>query len=167
MRHTGSMIMTGDRQAEITVRAAREGGRLIRAVHLLSWGLLAALTGGAFLLAGWQTAQSVLIGGLLVNGSFYFLQRDIRQLLRKVSQEGMDFKTVKKLEKVRFILKFYLRLIVLGLVLFVLVQRLHVRLHMVVADHSTGCCHSKCDKPRSAGNTFDSQIVISLAVQVF
>jgi len=131
MRHTGSMIMTGDRQAEITVRAAREGGRLIRAVHLLSWGLLAALTGGAFLLAGWQTAQSVLIGGLLVNGSFYFLQRDIRQLLRKVSQEGMDFKTVKKLEKVRFILKFYLRLIVLGLVLFVLVQRLHVRLHMV------------------------------------
>jgi hypothetical protein len=102
--------------------------RMLRAIQYCSWGLVVLMAAVALPLYGLVAAQSVLLGGVLINGSFLLLKGDIEQLLNRVdaADEG---KSVKRIEKVRFIFKFYARLIVVGLLLAVLANK--VELNMV------------------------------------
>lgn len=95
--------------------------RLLRRVQVTSL-VLTAL----FVLAGllWHDsafALSILAGAVLANGSFWLLKRDARQILDRIAASAPEsVRTVQRLERIRFIFKFYAKLIVLGLLLYVL-----------------------------------------------
>lgn len=91
--------------------------------------ILAVFIAGGWYLYDWVFAQSIIAGGVLANGSFFLLKRDVEQVITRVSTTGGSFRGIKAMEKVRFFIKFYARLIVLGLLLFVLATK--VRIDMI------------------------------------
>lgn len=105
-------------------RDSDDGASIVSRVMIGSMALLLALTVGGGLLQGWVFARSLLIGGLLVNGSFWLMQRDIRRLLRRVGEIGSDAGV--NVEKTRFLLRSFVRLVVVGLLLFVLATRMPI-----------------------------------------
>lgn len=116
---------------------AEAGKSVLSHVQRFNWVLLAILTLGAWYLFSGVVAQSVLIGGLLANVSFFLLRRDIDQFMSNFSQAGMNWRAVKNLEKVRFFLKFYGRLAVLALVLYLLITRVSIDVIGLVIGLST------------------------------
>ena len=93
--------------------------RLIRRVLIASGLLLVVLAAGGWYFSGWIFARSVLLGGLLVNGSFWLLKTDIQRLMKRIGNVDGRQNTAFTFEKTRFFLRFYARLVVLGLLLFV------------------------------------------------
>jgi hypothetical protein len=77
-----------------------------------------------FTISGWcllnlDFALSILLGGVLASGSFWVLKRDAEQLLDRVAESGVEVvKTVQKMGRIRFMFKFYAKLVVLGLLLY-------------------------------------------------
>lgn len=118
-------------------RAADAGTDLLRYVQRFNWLLLAVLIGGCWYLFSWPLAQSVLIGGVLANASFFMLRRDINDFMKNFSQAGMNWQAVKKIEKVKFFLKFYGRLAVLAAILYVLITRVTIDVIGLVIGLST------------------------------
>lgn len=104
------------------------GKRLVRSVTGCTWLLLAVMTTVGWMLIDKQFGVSVCIGGVLVNSSFLLLKKDLEQLLDKVSVAGSHAAAVSRTEKIRFFIKFYARLIVLGLLLILLVARLPINM---------------------------------------
>ena len=96
---------------------------LVRRVMIFGALLTVVLAVGGWYLAGWCFARSVLIGGMLVNGSFWLLKMDVKQLMQRVGNEDGSQGTSFTLERTRFFLKFYARLVVLGLLLVVLASQ--------------------------------------------
>ncbi len=99
---------------------------LIQAVLRFSWGLLLVLVAASWYLLSWETARSVAIGGLVANGSFLVLGRDIRRFLENFLDVGGASDRAKRLEKVKFFLKFYGRLLLMAAILFALFQSLTI-----------------------------------------
>ena len=99
------------------------GPDLVRSVMIFSGLLTLVLTLVGWYLYGLIFARSVLVGGCLVNGSFLLLRYDARRLTRRISAAGEQQGAVSQAETVRFILHFFARLVVLGLVLFVRPRR--------------------------------------------
>lgn len=81
-------------------------------VERLNWLLLGAMGMAAFLFSTPFFAKGVLAGGLLANISFIVLKRDLTGIMAGPLN----------LAKVRFFMKYYARLTVLALILFVLVR---------------------------------------------
>ncbi len=96
------------------------GVMLLRYVQHFNWLLLAVLVAGSWSFSSWVVAQSVLIGGLLANVSFFLLRRDIQHLITNVSALGQAGNPLTKQEKIKFFFKFYGRLVALFAVLFLL-----------------------------------------------
>jgi len=78
----------------------------------LNWLLLAGMTAAGGLVATPFFAKGVLVGGLLANISFLLLKRDITRVLSGPLTAA----------KGRFFIKYYIRLTVLALILFILVR---------------------------------------------
>lgn len=81
-------------------------------VQVLNWLLLLVMV-----VAGWAAvsaffAKGVLVGGLLANGSFFILKRDLARIMAGPLQ----------IAKVRFFIKYYVRLSVLAVILYFLVR---------------------------------------------
>ena len=125
-----------DTEGSIQV-AAEAGSLMLSHVQRFNWVLLFILTIGAWYLFSGMVAQSVLVGGLLTNISFYLLRRDIDSFMDNFSKAGMNWRAVKSLEKVKFFLKFYGRLAVLALVLYILITRVSIDVIGLVVGLST------------------------------
>jgi len=115
--------------------ADQDDALLVRRVTVGSLVLLAVLAVGGYVLQGWVFAQSLLIGGLLVNGSFWLMQRDTRRLLRRIGET--DGNAVVNAEKTRFLLRSFGRLVVLGLLIFALASRMEIDAIGLVAGLAT------------------------------
>jgi hypothetical protein len=102
-------------------RAAESGTSLLNYVQRFNWLLLAVLIAGSWYMFSRTMAQSVLVGGLLASISFFMLRRDVDQFVTNFSQAGMNWRAVKKLEKIKFFLKFYGRLTALAFILYLLI----------------------------------------------
>lgn len=87
------------------------GDLSLRMVQSVNWLALAGLTIIAWLGYSWFIARSVLVGGIIANGSFYFLKRDLTRLL------GGDLTAAKA----RFFMRYYVRLGFVVVILFLLV----------------------------------------------
>jgi len=116
---------------------AEAGVLLLRMVQRFNLLMVAVFTLGCWYIVDWTLARSVLIGGMLAGGSFFLLKRDIEQLINRVAEAGEQVKGVKKLEKVRFFLKFYARLFILGLLMYVLTTKVSVNMIGLVLGLST------------------------------
>ncbi|HHB75635.1 MAG TPA: ATP synthase subunit I [Desulfobulbus sp.] len=114
-----------------------EGG-ILRTIQRVSLLLTAIFAGAGFFLWGTLFAQSVLIGSLLVNGSFWMLKRDAEQILGRVATSNPDVvRTVQRLERVRFVFKFYAKLVILGLLLYAVSTRMQLNMIGVALGLST------------------------------
>ena len=130
--------MRNSNESKDVVQAATDSGNeLLRNVQQFNWLLLLVLIGGSWYVYSWSLAQSVLIGGILANASFFMLRRDINNFMTTFSQAGLNWKAVKKLEKVKFFLKFYGRLAVLAVILYLLITQVTIDIVGLVIGLST------------------------------
>ncbi len=91
----------------------------LRRVEILNWVLAALLTLIAAFTTPYFIAKSVFIGGLLANISYLFLKRDLKNFLQgKLLLSGQE-----RMAKVQFYFKYYVRLGVLAIILYILVRR--------------------------------------------
>jgi len=93
----------------------------------LNWLLLAVVTAASGLIFSTAVAKGVLAGGLLANISFRMLKKDLTRV----------FAGPLEAAKARFFIKYYVRLAVLAVILFLLVSRHVVHLGGLLAGLST------------------------------
>jgi hypothetical protein len=125
---------------------------VVRRIKVFSLVLLLLLAGCSWFFFSWFFARSVLVGGLLVNISFWLLQRDIQRLLHKVSASENRYSSVIRTQKTQFMVKFFARLVILFLLFAVLASRMTidaigltlglttVLISVVIIGLSTGLC---------------------------
>lgn len=99
----------------------------LKQVQALSFGFLLALTGGSWLIMSWPFAQSVLVGGVIAIASFFSGHRDISSFLKTFEPppekgEGEEKGEKKGFGKSRYIVKFWLRLALIGIVLLLFIK---------------------------------------------
>ena len=92
----------------------------LKQVQVASFGFLLVLTGGSWWIMSWPFAQSVLVGGAIAIASFFSGHRDIESFLKTYEppQEGEEQENKgKKKSKAGYIIKFWLRLALIGVAL--------------------------------------------------
>ena len=109
---------------------------ILRMVQQFNLVIIAVFTVGSWYIIDWKLAQSVLIGGVLASISFFLLKRDAEQLIDQVAAAGQAL-SLKGLAKSSFILKFNARLVVLGLLLYVLTTKININIIGLVIGLST------------------------------
>lgn len=96
----------------------------LQKMQVAGWIYLLCLTLGSWLVVSWSFAWAVLAGGIISILSFTVSQRDIIGFFETIGQqqdEQADPKKVKK-SKSGFILKFWFRIGIIGVVLLVLIK---------------------------------------------
>jgi hypothetical protein len=112
--------------------------KILRNIQYFSLLMTVVFTAGGWYIRETTFALSVLLGAVLVNGSFWMLQRDAVKILDRVAASATDeVKSVQKLERIRFIVKFYAKLIVLGLLLYAVSTRMQLDMIGVALGLST------------------------------
>jgi hypothetical protein len=109
---------------------------ILRMVQQFNLVIIAVFTVGSWYIINWNLAQSVLIGGVLASVSFFLLKRDAEQLIDQVAAAGQAL-SLKGLARSSFILKFNARLVVLGLLLYVLTTKININIIGLVIGLST------------------------------
>ncbi len=104
-----------------------ENEQLVRRILTLAAVLTLIMAAGGWIFSGRHFALSVLIGAALACGSFYLLQRDIRQLMDRLVAEGTAAGAISGMEKARFLLKSLGRFTVLALLLFAIAARMAIQ----------------------------------------
>ncbi|NLX19924.1 MAG: ATP synthase subunit I [Desulfobulbus sp.] len=107
-------------------REPEDATYLLTRITVCSAILTLLLVVGSWMIVDWSFAQSLLIGAILVNGSFLLLKRDARRLIHKVSLSQTVETVVIASEKTRFFLRTFARLIVVGLLLFVIANHISI-----------------------------------------
>ena len=88
----------------------------------LSWLYLAVLASGAWVVSSWSVAWGVLVGGIVSIVSFWVSYQDIRGFFSDLDGgKELGAETVKKTKR-GLIVKFWLRLFLIGLVLFLFIR---------------------------------------------
>lgn len=99
----------------------------LKRVQIINWILLAVFSVSALFFFSAKVAEGVLIGSLIANLSFLVLKRDLTRI----------FQGPMQVAKVRFFIKYYLRLFVLAVVLYLLVRNYQVHVIGLLAGLST------------------------------
>jgi len=89
----------------------------------MSWVYLIVLVAGSWMMSSWSLAWAVLAGGVISIGSFWFSYRDVTVFFDSLApdREPQAGKDKLKQSKKGFILKFWLRIFLIGLVLLFLI----------------------------------------------
>ena len=100
----------------------------LKKIQVLSWIYLLVLTVGSWIIRSWSFAWAVLAGGIISILSFLVSHKDVAGFLESMTpcQEGESDKKEIKKRKLGLILKFWFRILIIGIVLLLL-----IRSHMV------------------------------------
>ena len=100
----------------------------LKKIQVLSWIYLLVLTVGSWIIRSWSFAWAVLAGGIISILSFLVSHKDVAGFLESMTpcQEGESGKKEIKKRKLGLILKFWFRILIIGIVLLFL-----IRSHMV------------------------------------
>lgn len=111
----------------------------LRKMRVLSWVCLLVLCLGSWLLVSWEFSWSVAVGGVLSIVSFMLSHQDVARFLKSLdsSEEGQGEKKTLRLGKSRYIIKFWLRLAIIGLVLLLLIKSGKVNIFGLLVGLST------------------------------
>jgi len=113
-------------------------GEILRSIQMVSLVMTVIFVGAGFYIWGTSVAQSILVGSLLVNGSFWMLKRDAKQIIGRVASSNPDMvRTAQRMERVRFVFKFYAKLIILALLLYAVSTRMQLNMIGVALGLST------------------------------
>lgn len=106
---------------------------------VMSWVYLLILVLGSWLIASWSFAWAVLAGGIISIVSFHVSQRDVTAFMDSLvpGQEGAVEKGTIKKSKKGFILKFWFRLFLIGLVLFFLIKSSNINVFGLILGLTT------------------------------
>lgn len=96
----------------------------LQRMQVISWIYLAVLTLGAWVIFSWTMAWSVFAGGLIAVLSFWVSQRDLTQFLHTlpVSEEMTESQAKSQFKKSGFLLRFWIRIVIIGVVVLLLVR---------------------------------------------
>lgn len=111
----------------------------LRKMQVLSWVCLLVLCVGSWLLVSWEFAWSVAVGGVLSIVSFMLSHQDVARFMKSLdsSEEGQGEKKALQVGKARYIIKFWLRLAIIGLVLLLLIKSGKVNIFGLLVGLST------------------------------
>jgi len=108
-------------------------------MQLVSWGLLAVMTIAAIFAFSWQFAGAVLIGGIISILSFWVSHNDIIRLVSAISSQPSleDRQALAQQEQKGYLLKFWIRIVIIGIVLFLVIKSGKVNIFGLVLGLST------------------------------
>ncbi|NLZ16939.1 MAG: hypothetical protein GX087_04305 [Desulfobulbaceae bacterium] len=104
-----------------------ESEQLVRRILTVAVLLALGMAGLGWFFVGGQFVISVLLGAALACGSFYLLQRDIRQLMDRLAADSGAAGAISGMEKARFMIKSLGRFAVLALLLFAVAGQMTVQ----------------------------------------
>jgi hypothetical protein len=101
-----------------------EGLLSLQKMQVVSWTALSVLTVGSAVFMSLAFGVSVLVGGIISISSFFVSNRDIIKLVESVTSISSpeDRKAQAQQEQKGYLLKFWLRIVIIGVVLFVLIK---------------------------------------------
>jgi hypothetical protein len=88
----------------------------------LSWLYLAILVLGSWVISSWSFAWGVLVGGVISIASFLVSSREVKRFFKTLELQQGQSAEKAKITKKGLILKFWLRLLLIGLVLFFFIR---------------------------------------------
>ncbi len=88
----------------------------------LSWLYLAILVLGSWVISSWSFAWGVLVGGVISIASFLVSSREVKRFFKTPELQQVQSAEKAKITKKGLILKFWLRLLLIGLVLFLFIR---------------------------------------------
>ena len=93
-------------------------------IQILSWIYLLVLTVGSWIIFSWSFAWPVLAGGIISILSFRVSHKDVVGFLESMTtvQEGESDKKEIKKRKFGLIIKFWFRILIIGIVLLVIIK---------------------------------------------
>ncbi len=93
-------------------------------MQVMSWIYLLVLTLGSWVLVSWSFAWAVFAGGVISILSFVVSHRDVIGFFESLGtdQDGVSDKKKVKKNKLGFILKFWFRILLIGIVLLLLIK---------------------------------------------
>lgn len=111
----------------------------LRKMQVLSWVCLLILCGGSWFFYSWEFAWAVAIGGVISIVSFMLTHQDVARFMKSLdsSEEGQEEKKTLKVGKSRYIIKFWLRLAIIGLILLMLIKSGKVNIFGLLVGLST------------------------------
>jgi len=123
----------------------------LRTMQVVSWVFLLVLFAGSWLFFSWQCAWSVAVGGITSIVSFHLTHQDVASFIRSLGgptkgasgEAVVNEETGKKagqkisLGKSRYVIKFWLRLAIIGLILLMLIKSGKVNIFGLLVGLST------------------------------
>ena len=111
----------------------------LRTMQTVSWGCLAIFCGLAAIFFSWFMAWSVFAGGLISIASFWVSHHDVMLLVgRLTSIKEPDGRQARvKQENRGYLLKFWLRIVIIGIALLVLIKSGKVNIFGLILGLST------------------------------
>jgi hypothetical protein len=111
----------------------------LRKMQVLSWVCLLVLCAGSWVIMSWEFAWAVAVGGVISIVSFMLSHKDVAGFMASLnaSEEGQGEKKALKIGKSQYIIKFWLRLAVIGLILLILIKSGKVNIFGLLVGLST------------------------------
>jgi len=111
----------------------------LQKVQAASWTLLAAMSLGSVVLVSPWFAWSVFAGGLISIGSFWISNKDVMRLIDSISAlSGPEERKAKAQQGQKgYLLKFWLRIVLIGVVLLLLIKGKAVNIFGLILGLST------------------------------
>ena len=106
---------------------------------VMSWVYLLILVLVSWVVHSWSFAWAVLAGGIISIVSFHISQRDVKAFMDSLvsGEAGVGENGKRKKSKKGFILKFWLRLFLIGIVLFFLIKSTEVNVFGLILGLAT------------------------------
>lgn len=116
-----------------------EGSLSLEKMHVVGGCILAVMTVVAAIFASVWFAWSVLVGGIISMCSFWIANKGVLKLVESVTTLGSldDRKAQSRQEQKGYLLRFWLRIIIIGIVLMVLIKGQLVNIFGLILGLST------------------------------
>ena len=111
----------------------------LQKMQVLSWIYLLVLTLGSWIIVSWSFAWAVLAGGVVSILSFLVAHKDVIGFIESLTpaQDGEQDKKALKKSKLGFIIKFWFRMLIIGIVLLLLIKFSKVNVFGLILGLST------------------------------
>lgn len=111
----------------------------LQEMQVISWICLVVLTVGAVVIVSFQFALAVLVGGLISIGSFWVAQTEVMRMINAVTSLPSleDRQAQAKQGQKGYLLKFWGRLAIIGVVLLVIIKSQAVNIFGLILGLST------------------------------
>ena len=130
----------------------------LQRLQVLSWLFLLVLTVGSWIVVSWSFAWAVLAGGIISILSFLVSQKDVVGFLESFVPDQDEESEKKKIKKIKtgLVIKFWFRLLIIGVILFLLIWSHRVNVIGLILGLSTVVCTVTVALLNVAGHYFFS-----------